>query len=71
MALAWSSLLELLAQLRLIDVTDRIWLATQTLHQELIDAEAVTAISTPVFERTNYRNRDSDRNLTTTDGAWT
>jgi hypothetical protein len=40
MALDQSALLELLAQLKLTDVTDRIRSATETLYQELIDAEA-------------------------------
>jgi hypothetical protein len=36
---AQSALLDLLAQLKLTDVTDRICLATEKLYQELIDAE--------------------------------
>jgi len=36
MALDESALLDLLAQLKLTDVTDRIRSATETLHQELI-----------------------------------
>ena len=39
MALDQSALLELLAQLKLTDVTDRIRSATEMLYQELIDAE--------------------------------
>ncbi len=40
MALDQSALLDLLAQLKLTDVTDRIRIATERLYQELIDAEA-------------------------------
>ena len=40
MALDQSALLDLLAQLKLTDVTDRILVATEKLHQELIDAKA-------------------------------
>ena len=44
MALDQSALLELLAQLKPTDVTDRIRSATETLYQELIDAEATSFI---------------------------
>ena len=37
MALDQSALLDLLAQLKLTDVTDRIRVATETLYQELIE----------------------------------
>jgi hypothetical protein len=39
MALDQSALLNLLGELKLTDVTDRIRVATETLYQELIDAE--------------------------------
>jgi hypothetical protein len=53
MALDQSALLELLAQLKLTDVTDRIRSATETLYQELIDAEAtdVSPKYWPLFMR--------------------
>ena len=44
MALDQSALLELLGELKLTDVTDRIRVATETLYQELIDAEAAAFI---------------------------
>jgi len=44
MVLDQSALLDLLAQLKLTDVTDRIRSATETLYQEPIDAEAVSLI---------------------------
>ena len=37
MALVQSAVLDLLSQLRLTDITDRIHLATETLYQELIE----------------------------------
>jgi putative transposase len=37
MAVDQSALLDLLAQLKLTDVIDRIWVATQALYQELIE----------------------------------
>jgi len=39
MALDQSALLDLLAELKLTDITNRIRPATETLYQELIDAE--------------------------------
>jgi transposase-like protein len=72
MALDQSALLDLLAQLKLTDVTDRIRSATETLYQELIDAEAVSLIGAAPFERsaerTTQRNRTRPRTLTTTAG---
>ena len=69
MALDQSALLELLAQLKLTGVTDRIWSATETLYQELIDAEAVSLIGAAPFgrsaERTTQRNGTRPRTLTT------
>jgi hypothetical protein len=44
MALDQSALLDLLAQLKLTDVADRIRSATEILYQELIDAEATSFI---------------------------
>ena len=72
MALDQSALLELRAQLKLTDVTDRIRSATETLYQELIDAEATAFIGASPFERTSdrttHRNGARDRTLTTTAG---
>ena len=47
MALDQSALLDLLAQLNLTDVPDRIQSATETLYQQLIEAEATAFISAP------------------------
>ncbi len=52
MALDQSALLELLGELKLTDVGDRIRVATETLYQELIDAEAAAFIGAGPFERT-------------------
>ena len=72
MALDQSALLDLLAQLKLTDVTDRIRVATETLYQELIDAEASAFIGAAPFERTEerttHRNGSRTRVLTTTAG---
>jgi len=72
MALDQSALLDLLAQLKLTDVTDRIRVATETLYQELIDAEATAFIGAGPFERsderTTHRNGTRPRLLTTTAG---
>ena len=76
MALDQSALLDLLAQLKLADVTDRIRSATETLYQELIDAEAVSLIGAAPFERsaertiqrTTQRNGTRPRTLRTTAG---
>jgi putative transposase len=72
MALDQSALLELLAQLKLTDVTDRIRSATEMLYQELIDAEATAFIGAAPFERshdrTSQRNGTRPRTLTTTAG---
>ena len=63
MALDNSALLDLLAQLKLTDVTDRIRVATETLYQELIDAEATALIGAGPFERSLERitQRNGDR----------
>ncbi len=72
MALDQSALLELLAELKLTDVTDRIRIATEPLYQELIDAEAAAFIGAAPFERTPdrvaQRNGSRPRMLTTTAG---
>jgi len=72
MALDQSALLELLGELKLTDVTDRIRVATETLYQELIDAEAAAFIGAAPFERsperTTQRNGARPRPLTTTAG---
>ena len=63
------ALRELLAQLKLTGVTDRSRVATETLYQELIDAEATAFIGASSFERTGGRthhpsqwNSSEDRN---------
>ena len=67
-----SALLDLLSELKLTDVTDRIRVATETLYQELIDAEATAFIGAAPFERTTerslHRNGSRPRVLTTTAG---
>lgn len=72
MALDQSALLDLLAQLKLTDVTDRIRVATEKLYQELIDAEASAFIGAAPFERSaersTHRNGTRPRTLTTTAG---
>jgi putative transposase len=72
MALDPSALLELLAQLKLTDVSDRIRSATEQLYQQLIDAEATAFIGAAPFERvdtrTTHRNGTRPRVLTTTAG---
>ena len=72
MALDQSALLDLLAQLKLTDVTDRIRVATESLYQELIDAEASAFIGAAPFERsgdrTTHRNGVRSRTLSTTAG---
>ena len=72
MALDQSALLELLGELKLTDVTNRIRVATEALYQELIDAEAAAFIGAAPFERTPdrvaQRNGSRLRTLTTTAG---
>lgn len=72
MALDQSAPLALLRELQLTDVTDRIRAATETLYQELIDAEAAAFIGAAPFERTSdrstHRNGTRQRTLTTTTG---
>ena len=63
---------DLLGELKLTDVTDRIPVATGTLCQEFIDAEAIAFIGAASFEcsdqRTTHRNRSGQRILTTAAG---
>ena len=72
MALDQSALLDMLGELKLTDVTDRIRVATETLYQELIDAEATAFIGAAPFERSTQRstqrNGSRPRTLTTTAG---
>ncbi len=72
MALDQSALLELLGQLKLTDVPDRIRTATETLYQQLIEAEATAFIGAAPFERseerTTLRNGARPRTLSTTAG---
>jgi transposase-like protein len=72
MALDQSALLDLLGQLKLTDVSDRIRSATETLYQQLIEAEATAFIGAAPFERsearTTQRNGSRTRTLTTTAG---
>ena len=72
MALDQSAALDLLGELKLTDVTDRIRVAIETLYQELIDAEATAFIGAGPFERatdrTALRNGTRSRTLTTTTG---
>lgn len=72
MALDQSALLDLLAELKLTDVPDRIRVATETLHQQLIDAEATAFVGAAPFqrstERTTHRNGSRPRTLSTTAG---
>lgn len=72
MALDQHALLDLLGELKLTDVPDRIRQATERLYQELIDAEATAFIGAAPFERsparTTQRNGSRPRTLTTTAG---
>ena len=72
MALDQSASINLLAELKLTDVTDRIRSATEKLYQELIDAEVSAFIGAGPFERsaerTAYRSGTRPRTLTTTAG---
>ncbi|WP_244285249.1 IS256 family transposase [Cryobacterium shii] len=72
MALDQSALLALLSELKLTSVTDRIRMVTETLYQELINAEATAHIGADRFERsderTTQRNGTRPRVLTTTAG---
>ena len=72
MAMDQSALLDLLAELKDTDVTDRIRVATEHLYQELIDAEVTAVIGAGPWQRTEartaLRNGAGDRVLTTTAG---
>lgn len=72
MALDQSALLELLGELKLTDTTERIRVATETLYQELIDAETAAFIGAAPFERsaerTTHRNGTRPKIVTTTAG---
>jgi putative transposase len=72
MVMDQSALLDLLTELNATDVSDRIRTATQTLYQELIEAEATALIGAGSWqrsdERTAVRNGSRPRTLTTTAG---
>lgn len=72
MALDQSGHLELLGELKLTDVSDRIRVATEELYQALIDAEAAAFIGPAPCERTDARTTQRyhtrPRTLTTTRG---
>jgi transposase-like protein len=72
MALDQSALLEMLGELKLTDVSDRIRKATEALYQELIDAEAAAFIGAAPYERSAtrsaVRNGTRARTLSTTSG---
>lgn len=72
MALDQHALLDLLGELKLTDVPDRIRQATERLYQELIEAEATAFIGAAPFERsaerTTQRNGSRPRTLSTTAG---
>jgi hypothetical protein len=55
MVLARSALLDLHAQLKPADVTDRIGVATEKLQLKMINAEAPEFIGVALFERTTKR----------------
>ena len=72
MALDQHALLDLLGELKLTDVPDRIRQATERLYQELIEAEATAFIGAGPFERSaersTQRNGSRPRTLSTTAG---
>ena len=72
MALDQHALLDLLGELKLTDVPDRIRQATERLYQELIEAEATAFIGAGPFERSaersTQRNGSRPRVLSTTAG---
>jgi len=72
MALDQSALLDLLAQLRETEVSERIRVATEKLYQELIYAEAAAFIGAAPFERSpdrvTQRNGTRAKTLITTAG---
>jgi putative transposase len=73
MALDQSALFDLLGQLKLTGVSDRIRAATETLYQQFIEAEATAFIGPAPFERsegrTTQRTLSLSRMLTTTAGT--
>jgi len=69
MALDQSALLNLLAQLKLTDVTDRIRSVTETLYQELINAEAENMIGAGKYERTDDRTTQLSKTTVTFRGS--
>ncbi len=75
MALDQSALLDLLAELKLTDVSDRLRVATETLYQELIDAEAAAVIGADPYERsverTAHRNGTRTKLVSTQAGDLT
>ena len=72
MALDQSALLDLLEALKLAEVDDRVWSATEALYQALIDAEVTAVIGAAPHQRTAtrtaQRNGARPRTLTTTAG---
>jgi putative transposase len=65
MALDQSALLDLLGQLKLTDVSDRIRAAAETLYQQLIEAEATAFIGAAPFERSEARTTELPRSSRT------
>jgi transposase-like protein len=72
MTLDKSALLELLESLKLADVDDRIWAATEASYQALIEAELTAVIGAGPHERSDsrsaQRNGHRPRSLRTTAG---
>jgi putative transposase len=72
MAVDQSALLEVLEELKLADVDDRVRAATRTLYQALIEAELAAVIGAAPHERTDVRtagrNGHRRRTLSTTAG---
>jgi Transposase, Mutator family len=72
MALDQSALLEVLDALKVADVGDRVRQAVETVYQALIEAELTDTIGAALHERsehrTNLRNGDRTRILSTTTG---
>lgn len=66
--------IELLAELKLTDTTDRVRQMTERLCQELIDAEAAAVIGAGPYERTAKRTATRNgarlRTLSTSAGIW-
>ncbi|MFI7494436.1 IS256 family transposase [Kocuria sp. M4R2S49] len=72
MAFNQSALLDLLGELQLTDVSDRIRTATERLYQELVEAEATAVIGAEPFQRSDtrsaQRNGSRPKTITTTAG---